>query len=156
VVGQLHGIVESIGFRSTVIRTFDTAPMTIPNKDLSDVKVINHGEMINRRINWKINLIYSTTVEQLEKIRSDIKQYILDSNDFSSDPDLDPCVRVVELGSSSIDVLIVAYSEPVGFADFNLIKENLIFNIMGIVKDNNSEFAFPSTSLYVESTPQSS
>ena len=69
VVGQLHGIVESIGFRSTVIRTFDTAPMTIPNKDLSDVKVINHGEMINRRINWKINLIYSTTVEQLEKIR---------------------------------------------------------------------------------------
>src|SRR5210317_1350279 len=156
VVGQLHGIVESIGFRSTVIRTFDTAPMTIPNKDLSDVKVINHGEMINRRINWKINLIYSTTVEQLEKIRSDIKQYILDSNDFSSDPDLDPCVRVIELGSSSIDVLIVAYSEPVGFADFNLIKENLIFNIMGIVKHNNSEFAFPSTSLYVESTPQSS
>jgi hypothetical protein len=32
----------------------------------------------------------------------------------------------------------------------------LIFNIMSIVKDNNSEFAFPSTSLYVESTPQSS
>jgi hypothetical protein len=31
----------------------------------------------------------------------------------------------------------------------------LIFNIMSIVKDNNSEFAFPSTSLYVESTPQS-
>ena len=27
VSGQLHGIVESIGFRSTVIRTFDTAPM---------------------------------------------------------------------------------------------------------------------------------
>ena len=41
VSGQLHGIVESIGFRSTVIRTFDTAPMVIPNKDLSDVKVIN-------------------------------------------------------------------------------------------------------------------
>jgi hypothetical protein len=26
---------------------------------------------------------------------------------------------------------------------------------MSIVKNNNSEFAFPSTSLYVESTPQS-
>ena len=53
VSGQLHGIVETIGFRSTVIRTFDTAPMTIPNKDLSDVKVVNHGDMINRRLNWK-------------------------------------------------------------------------------------------------------
>ena len=74
VEGQLHGIVETIGFRSTVIRTFDTAPMTIPTKDLSDVKLINHGEMTNRRINWRINLIYSTSIEQLEAIRSDIKK----------------------------------------------------------------------------------
>ena len=135
------------------IRTFDTAPMTIPNKDLSDVKVINHGEMINRRINWKINLIYSTSVEQLEAIRSDIKKYIIDSSDFSTDGDLDPVVRVIELGASSIDVMIVAYADPMGFAAFNEVKENLIFNMMKIVKANNSEFAYPSTSLYVESLP---
>ena len=153
VTGELHGIVETIGFRSTVIRTFDTAPMTIPNKDLSDVKVINHGEMINRRINWKINLIYSTSVEQLEAITVNIKKYILDSDDFTSDPELDPVVRVVELGASSIDILIVGYADPMGFAAFNKVKENLIFNIMKIVKDNNSEFAYPSTSLYVESMP---
>jgi len=154
VSGQLHGIVETIGFRSTVVRTFDTAPMTIPNKDLSDVKVINHGDMENRRLNWKINLIYSTTVEQLEAIRTEIKNYIINSDDFVSDPDLDPVVRVVELGSSSIDILVVAYSDPVGFAAYNEVKENLIFNIMRIVKENNSEFAYPSTSLYVESIPK--
>ena len=154
VSGQLHGIVETIGFRSTVVRTFDTAPMTIPNKDLSDVKVINHGDMENRRLNWKINLIYSTTVEQLEAIRTEIKNYIINSDDFVSDPDLDPVVRVVELGSSSIDILIVAYSDPVGFAAYNEVKETLIFNIMRIVKENNSEFAYPSTSLYVESMPK--
>ena len=154
VSGQLHGIVETIGFRSTVIRTFDTAPMTIPNKDLSDVKVVNHGDMINRRLNWKINLIYSTSVEQLESIRTEIKEYIINSNDFVSDPDLDPVVRVIELGASSIDILIVAYSDPVGFAAYNEVKENLIFNIMKIVKANNSEFAYPSTSLYVESMPK--
>ena len=154
VSGQLHGIVETIGFRSTVVRTFDTAPMTIPNKDLSDVKVINHGGMENRRLNWKINLIYSTTVEQLEAIRTEIKNYIINSDDFVSDPDLDPVVRVVELGSSSIDILIVAYSDPVGFGAYNEVKETLIFNIMRIVKENNSEFAYPSTSLYVESIPK--
>ena len=154
VSGQLHGIVETIGFRSTVIRTFDTAPMTIPNKDLSDVKVINHGDMFNRRLNWKINLIYSTSIEQLELIRTEIKEYIINSDDFVSDPDLDPVVRVIELGASSIDILIVAYSDPVGFAAYNEVKENLIFNIMKIVKANNSEFAYPSTSLYVESMPK--
>ena len=97
VSGQLHGIVETIGFRSTVIRTFDTAPMVIPNKDLSDVKVINHGEMINRRINWKINLTYSTTVEQLEKIRTEIKEYILANKKFEVKGGLDPVVKVIEL-----------------------------------------------------------
>lgn len=154
VSGQLHGIVETIGFRSTVIRTFDTAPMVIPNKDLSDVKVINHGEMINRRINWKINLIYSTDVNQLQSIRDDVKKYILESNDFATDGDLDPVIRIVELGGSSIDLLVVAYADPMGFAAFNEVKESLIFNIMKIVKANKSEFAYPSTSLYVESMPK--
>lgn len=153
VEGQLHGIVETIGFRSTVIRTFDTAPMTIPNKDLSDVKLINHGDMINRRINWKINLVYSTSIEQLEGIRSDIKNHINESEDFVNDTEIEHVVRVVELGSSSIDLMIVAYCEPVGFAEFNLIKENLIFNIMKIVKTHGSEFAYPSSSIYVESMP---
>ena len=50
----LHGMVEDIGFRSTLIRMFDTAPMLVPNKDLSDVKVINHGEMVFRRISWTL------------------------------------------------------------------------------------------------------
>ncbi len=153
VSGQLHGIVENIGFRSTVIRTFDTAPMVIPNKDLSDVKVINHGEMINRRINWKINLTYSTNVNQLQNIRDQVKKYIINSDDFTCDGDLEPVIRVVELGSSSIDLLVVAYADPIGFAAFNEVKEKLIFNIMQIIEENGSEFAFPSTSLYVESMP---
>ena len=63
-------------------------------------------------------------------------------------------VRIVELGGSSIDLMIVAYADPMGFAAFNEVKENLIFNIMKIVKSNKSEFAYPSTSLYVESMPK--
>ena len=110
--------------------------------------------MINRRINWKINLIYSTSVEQLESIRNEIKDYIIKSNDFTTEGDLDPVVRTIELGGSSIDLMIVAYADPMGFAAFNEVKEKLIFNIMKIVKSNKSEFAYPSTSLYVESMPK--
>ena len=76
-----------------MIRSFDTAPMIIPNKDLSDVKVVNHGKMLNRRINWKINLTYSTTIEQLEKIRTEIKEYILANKNFEVKGGLDPVVK---------------------------------------------------------------
>ena len=88
------------------------------------------------------------------QLRNEIKDYIIKSNDFTTEGDLDPVVRIVELGGSSIDLMIVAYADPMGFAAFNEVKENLIFNIMKIVKSNKSEFAYPSTSLYVESMPK--
>ena len=152
VSGQLHGIVESIGFRSTVIRTFDTAPMTIPNKDLSDVKVINHGEMVFRRISWHLNLIYSTTQEQLAKICEDITAFIDSSDDFTENPEQESFARTAELASSSIDIRVLCYTDPVGLTDFSKIKQNLIFEIIKIVRSNGSEFAYPSTSVYIEDT----
>jgi len=150
VPGSLHGMVEDIGFRSTLVRMFDTAPMLVPNKDLSDVKVINHGNMVFRRISWHLNLIYSTTQEQLAKICDDITTYIDSSDDFTENPEQESFARTEELASSSIDIRVLCYTDPVGLTDFSKIKQNLIFEIIKIVRSNGSEFAYPSTSVYVE------
>ena len=150
VPGSLHGMVEDIGFRSTLVRMFDTAPMLVPNKDLSDVKVINHGNMVFRRISWHLNLIYSTTQEQLSKICDDITAFIDSSDDFTENPEQESFARTEELASSSIDIRVLCYTDPVGLTDFSKIKQNLIFEIIKIVRSNGSEFAYPSTSVYVE------
>ena len=34
--------------------------------------------------------------------------------------------------------------------DFSKIKQNLIFEIIKIIRSNGSEFAYPSTSVYIE------
>ena len=47
---------------------------------------------------------------------------------------------------------VLCYTEPVGLTDFSKIKQNLIFEIIKIVRNNGSEFAYPSTSVYVENT----
>ena len=150
VPGHLHGIVEDIGFRSTLIRMFDTAPMLVPNKDLSDVSVINHGNMIYRRISWTVNLTYSTTQEQLLRICNDITNFIESSDQFIENPNQESFARTEELGASSIDLRVLCYSNPVGFTDFSKIKQNLIFEIIKIVRNNGSEFAYPSRSIYIE------
>jgi len=152
VPGSLHGMVEDIGFRSTLVRMFDTAPMLVPNKDLSDVKVINHGNMEYRRISWTLNLIYSTTQEQLAKICEEITKFITTSDEFINNPNQESFARTEELASSSIDVRVLCYTDPVGLTDFSKIKQNLIFEIIKIVRNNGSEFAYPSTSVYVENT----
>ena len=156
VPGQLHGIVDTIGFRSTIIKTFDTAPMIIPNKDLSDMRLINYGNMEYRRINWVINLIYSTSLEDLEKICDQISDHISNSDDFVDNPNQAHLVTINELGASSIDVGILCYSSVCGFSEFKKIKHRLIKNIIKIVDSNNSEFAYPSSSIFVESLPNNS
>lgn len=155
VTGELHGVVEQIGFRSTMIRLFNTAPMVIPNKDLSDVKVINHGNMIYRRLNWTINLLYSTTVEELKKICEQIESYIQKSKEFEENPSQASFAKAAEFGASSIDVRILCYTRPSNLVEFSTTKENLMHEIMRIVRKNGSDFAYPSTSVYVESTPDS-
>jgi len=150
VPGQLHGMVEDIGFRSTLIRMFDTAPMLVPNKDLSDVSVINHGSMIYRRISWTINLTYSTSQEQLLNICNAISEYIASSDQFIVNPNQESFARTEELAANSIDLRVLCYSNPVGFTDFSKIKQNLIFEIIKIVRSNGSEFAYPSRSIYIE------
>ena len=156
VPGQLHGVVDTIGFRSTIIKTFDTAPMIIPNKDLSDMRLINHGNMEYRRINWVINLIYSTSLEDLEMICDQISNHIKESDDFVDNPNQEHLVTINELGSSSIDIGILCYSNVCGFSDFKKIKHRLIKNIIKIVESNNSEFAYPTSSVFVESLPKNS
>ena len=152
VPGQLHGMVEDIGFRSTLIRGFDTAPMLVPNKDLSDVKVINHGNMEFRRISWTLNLTYSTTQKQLAKICESITRYINTSDQFIVNPGQESFARTEELAASSIDVRVLCYTKPIGFTDFSKVKQDLIFEIIKLVRTNGSEFAFPSSSIYLENT----
>ena len=152
VPGELHGMVEDIGFRSTLIRMFDTSPMLVPNKDLSDVKVINHGNMEFRRISWTLNLTYSTTQKQLAKICEVITQYIDSSDQFIVNPGQESFARTEELAASSIDVRVLCYTKPIGFTDFSKVKQDLIFEIIKLVRANGSEFAFPSSSIYIENT----
>ena len=152
VPGELHGMVEDIGFRSTVVRMFDTAPMLVPNKDLSDVKVINHGKMEYRRIYWTINLIYTTTQKELAQICESITEYLANSDQLVVHPDQESFARTAELAASSIDIKVLCYAKPVGLTDFSKIKQDLIFEIIKIVRANGSEFAYPSTSIYMENT----
>ena len=146
----LHGIVESIGFRSTQVRLLDTSPVFVPNTDLSDLQVTNHQEMNYRRLSWTVNLVYSTSSSQLKEICKEIQDYINSSKDFTENPGQENFVKVTELGSSSIDLSILCYLKVVSYTEFSQIKQDLIFKIMESVKGHGSDFAFPSRSVYIE------
>ncbi len=149
--GVVEGTVETIGFRSTMVRRFDKAPVYVPNSKLSDNAVTNFSAMTHRRIYWHIGVTYDTTIEQLRAIRDGIEAYVLESDEFAHPPEVSTFVRIDRFSDSSIDIMLYCFTKTTNWGEWLEIKERLAYMIKGIVEDNGSSFAFPSQSIYVES-----
>ena len=148
VEGIIEGIVERIGFRSTVIRKFDKSLAIIPNFQFAENAVINVSQTTNWIISWVINLQYDTTVEQLKTIRNEIEDYIVKNEDYK--PELGYAVRVDKFSDSSIDMYIRCFTKTDDWDEWLAVKERLAISIKQIVEKNGASFAFPSQSIYVE------
>ena len=144
----IEGIVERIGFRSTVVRKFDKSIAIIPNFQFAENAVINISETTNWIISWTITLQYNTTVEQLKKIRDEIEKYVTTHKDFKTS--LGHAVRVDKFSDSSIDMYIRCFTVTDDWDEWLAVKERLAIEIKQIVEKNNASFAFPSQSIYVE------
>ncbi len=152
--GVVEGTVETIGFRSTLVRRFDKAPVYVPNARLSDNAVTNFSEMTHRRIYWKIGVEYRTTVDQLREIRDGIEAHIIGNPDYAQPDEVSTFVRIDSFNDSSIDIMLYCFTRTTNWGEWLKIKENLAYHIMDVVHKAGTGFAFPSQSVYVESLPQ--
>jgi MscS family membrane protein len=150
VPGHATGTVEHIGFRSTLIRQFDSTPISIPNYVFSDTSIINFSDRKYRRINWIIGLTYETSTQQLKDICQSIDTSIRSNKDFIINDNYQLFVRVEKFNDSSIDLLIYTFANTNKWEKFLKIKEDLVYMIKDIVEENRSSFAFPSQSIYIE------
>jgi len=148
VEGIIEGIVEKIGFRSTVIRKFDKSIAIIPNFQFAENAVINISQTTNWIISWTINLQYDSTIDQLKTIRNQIEDYIKTNEDYK--PELGYAVRVDSFAESSIDMYIRCFTKTDDWDEWLAVKERLAIQIKQIVEKNEASFAFPSQSIYVE------
>ncbi len=150
VSGEVEGVVEQIGFRSTLVRRFDSTPVMVPNYKFAEQSVTNYTRRHHRRIRWLIGLEYRTTIDQLKKIRDEINSLIEKDDNFAKNQNASFYVRIDSFSDSSIDMLVQTFTVTNEWAEFLKIKETLAVKIIEIVENNEAGFAFPSQSLYVE------
>ena len=150
VEGVAEGEVEKIDFRSTLIRRFDKAPIFVPNSVLSDSEIINFSAMPFRRIMFNVGLIYQTSPETIMAIRKDIETYIANNSDLANADEATTTIRVTQFNDSSIDMLIYCFTRSTKWHDFCAAREQLILEIMKIVKKNGSDFAYPTSTIHLE------
>ncbi len=146
----IEGTVESIGFRSTVVRRFDKSLATIPNFQFAEKAVINNSQITNRRINWIIGLEYRTTSKQLSDIKKEIEEYIKKSEHFTASENTILSVKIDQFAASSIDIKLICFTKTKQYLEWMKVKDILAIEIKNIVEKHKASFAFPSTSIYVE------
>lgn len=152
--GQDIGTVELIGFRSTLIRKFDTTVVSIPNYILSESSIINYTSRKYRRLDWILGLEYTTSFDQLKNISSDISNLIINDNKNYIVNEQYPCnINIHQFNESSIDIRIICYTNTSEWNEYLNIKEELILNLKKIIEiKHKASFAYPSRKIYFENS----
>jgi MscS family membrane protein len=146
-VSNVEGIVEEISFRSTRFRTFDQTVVTVPNSTLANQAITNCSRMGKRRVNFHIGIEYATPREKIEKCVLEIRAIL------HKHPDVNPegiLVNLENFGESSLDILIYYFTNSTDRGKYLAVKEDINFEILGILEKENVSMAFPSRTIYID------
>lgn len=144
---EFKGIVEDITMRSTRMRKLDDSIIIVPNSKLSDASITNYAMLTKRLVEFKIGLIYSTPVQALKKCENEIKNYLINNESVDNDSIR---VRFSEFEDSALSISIRCYVDITDLEQYFEFMEELNFEIKKIVESNNTDFAYPSKSIYIE------
>jgi small-conductance mechanosensitive channel len=128
---------KSIGFRSSVVTTFDGSEVIIPNGDLLNQHLINWTLNDNpRRVEIIVGVNYDTNLDHAIQL---IHQVMAGDDRIRKFPE--SFVLVNNFGNSSIDLRILFWVSH--FTNWNLVRSDLMRNIKRTFNDNNIEIPYP-------------
>jgi len=147
-VESIEGIVETIGLRTTKIRTFEKTLITVPNQILANTPVENFSRRGVRRIKFRIGLTYETSSLTVKKIVEDITNMLKKHEHIEQSETM--LVRFDKFEDSSLSIFIYTFTSTSNWDMYLEIKEDVNIKIIKIVEDNKSDFAFPSQTIYLK------
>ena len=144
-IDPIEGKVESIGLRSTRIRTADGHFVTIPNKTVADSAIINISRRPTIRQVITISLTYDTPaarVEEAVKILRDILEKHPQTHDF--------IVNWKDYAPSSLDIFVAYWCKSTDQKEFLTALEEINLEIKKRFDAAKLEFAFPTQTIQLQ------
>ncbi|MGB1848500.1 MAG: mechanosensitive ion channel family protein [Pseudohongiellaceae bacterium] len=141
---EIEGTVESIGWRLTVVRTFDKRPLYVPNSVFAKLALENPSRMTNRRIYETIGIRYKDAAK-MDQIVQDVHAMLRAHEEIDQDQTL--IVNFNGYGKSSLDFFVYTFTKTTNWVKFHEIKQDVMLRIIGIVHEQQADFAFPTTTV---------
>ena len=142
-----EGIVEDISFRTTKVRTFDKALLSIPNSTLSNDVISNYSRRDMRRAKFSIGITYDTPIDTIKVVVDKIREMLIANEDVDNDGLI---CHFDEFADSSLNISLSFYINKGDLGEYLKAKEAINLDIMRILKSENVEMAFPSRTVYVQ------
>lgn len=146
-IGDVHGTVERVGFRSTRLRTFYNSVVTIPNSKIVNTQVDNYGARRYRRANIMLSITYDTPPEKIdafcEGIRELIRLHPHTRKDYYH-------VYFNQFAASSLDIMLYTFFEVPDWGTELRERHRLFVDIVRLAKRLGVEFAYPTQTLWME------
>jgi len=143
----VEGTVEELSFRSTRIRAFANALVTVPNSVLANQAITNWTRMGKRQVFFHLGVTYTTPRVKLQRCVDRIQNLLVQHDGVHKDLIL---VKFDTFGASSLDIFIYFFTITTKWGEFMAVKEDINFKIMKILEEESVSVAFPSRSLYFE------
>jgi len=144
-IGDITGTIERIGMRATQVRTNDRTVVTIPNGELSSLKIENYAYRERFWFHPVFYLRLDTTPDQIRKLIEDLRRVLL------THPRVNPAparVRFIEVGLNGVKIEIFAYVDTGDMNVFLEIQEELLLKMMDVVSESGTAFSLPSQTIY--------
>ncbi|MGL6196446.1 MAG: mechanosensitive ion channel family protein [Thermoguttaceae bacterium] len=146
IADSIEGKVESVGLRSTRIRTPADSRVFVPNSMLSASTIDNLGQRSSRRFKTTIGLQYDTPVPLFRAFCAGIRKLIVNNPKSRKD---DIRVYVNNFSHSSIDIELICFFVVPDLHEENKEREHLILDIIALSKEIGVSFAFPTSTNYM-------
>jgi small-conductance mechanosensitive channel len=144
-INSMVGTVNSIGIRSSNVRTFDGAEVIIPNGNLISNEVINWTlSDQRRRILVMVGVAYGSDVRQVSDL---LKAILQENNQVMKLPE--PMILFDEFADSSLNFKLLFWTENI--ADWMRVKSNVLFEINDAFTKENIEIPFPQRDIHMRS-----
>jgi MscS family membrane protein len=149
-VDNVLGFVESIGLRSTRLRTLERTLVAIPNGKLAEMKTESLAARERLRLSCTIGLVYGTTSEQLRRVLRDIDAALRAEAKVIPE---EVAVVLGALGPSSFEVEVIAMFSTADWGEFRLIRQALLLRFVEIVEAAGTSLAYPTQTVHVATPP---
>ncbi|TWT43325.1 mechanosensitive ion channel family protein [Botrimarina hoheduenensis] len=145
-VEGIEGEVESVGFRSTRLRTGINSQVTLPNSKLAAASVDNWGRRKYRRYRSVLGVEYGTPPDRVEAFCEGIRELIRRQphtrKDFYA-------AYFNDFGASSLDILVVVFFEVPDWPTELRERSRLLLDILRLAERLGVGFAFPTQTVHL-------